>query len=141
MLTFVPPYNKPQFYQLMGPFFSERYYRNKFPYLINSNRTRWYIVIDQNSNVQAFASYEVKNTKIEIGEVYVSEDIRKENMKQLLIRKVLLDIRSDFPGITICVSTDSEQDRDLFERKGFTLVRETKNYFFLRNGEGGKCCE
>lgn len=132
LLTFIPPYRKSQFYQLMGHFFAERQYRHEYPYLINSEKTCWYIIIDHHVIVRSFASFEVKNSKIEIGDFYVSGNIKKKNMKQLLMKKILMDIKRDFPEAIIEVSTSNLEEKELFENKGFEVVRRTKNYFFLR---------
>lgn len=132
MLTFFPPYNKSHFYQLMGAFFSERSYRKRFPYLINSSNTYWYLIVDLKNKVQAFSSYEVKNSKIEINEFFASDAKDVHEVKQLLFRKMLHDIRRKFPNKLIVTTTNSNEEKVMFEAKGFKIFKKTKNYIFLR---------
>ena len=131
VLCFFPPYNKSQFYQLMGGFFAERIYQNMYPYLINTPKTYWYVVIDNKNIVQAFSSFEKKKSKIEIGDIYQSDKIKK-NIKETLLKKMLSDIRKYDQAELIEASVDNLEDKRLFELKGFSVFKKTKNYYFLR---------
>lgn len=131
IVCFFPPYNKKNFYQLMGIFFGERTYRNMFPYLINTPTTYWYVIINKDNVVQAFSSYEKKKKKIELGDFYQSSK-EKKSLKTILLRKMLLDIRNDCNEVSIEASVDNLQDKELLESKGFKVFKKTKNYYFLR---------
>lgn len=132
LVTFFPPYNKALFYQLMGKFFSERVYRKKMPYLINTSNTFWYIILQKNEvSVCAFSSFEVKSKKIEIGEMYCSDNVDKLRLKKVLLRKMFEDIKKihGYKKIQACV--DSIEDKKMFEQNNFFLYKKTKNFYFF----------
>ncbi|HHA4397573.1 TPA: hypothetical protein ACOBTX_001434 [Enterococcus faecium] len=131
MLCFFPPYNKSQFYQLMGFFFAERIYQKMYPYLVNTPKTYWYVVVDSKNVVQAFSSFEKKKNKIEIGDIYQSSRIKKD-IKRILLRKMLLDIRNYDQAGVIEACVNNLEDKRLFELKGFSVFKKTKNYYFLK---------
>ena len=45
--VYIPPYNKQNFYSLMGKYFAERVYRRKLPYLINTSSTIWFLLMNK----------------------------------------------------------------------------------------------
>lgn len=132
LITFFPPYNKSLFYQLMGKFFSERVYRKKMPYLINTSSTFWYVILQKNEvSVCAFSSFEVKSNKIEIGEMYCSDNVDKLRLKTFLVKKMFKDIKKihGYKKISVCVN--SIEDKQMFEQNNFLLYKKTKNFYFL----------
>ena len=52
--------------------------------------------------------------------------------KTLLLRKMLHDIRKKHPDQEITVTTSHPNEVALFQTKGFTVFRQTKNYYFLK---------
>ncbi|EGO7770191.1 hypothetical protein JWS91_002665 [Enterococcus faecalis] len=132
LITFYPPYNKSLFYKLMGKFFSERVYRKKMPYLINTSSTFWYVVLQKNEvSVCAFSSFEVKSNKVEIGEMYCSDNVDKLRLKTFLLKKMFKDIKknTDLKKMSACV--DSIEDKQMFEKNDFLLYKKTKNFYFF----------
>ncbi|EHQ8828648.1 hypothetical protein KI105_002130, partial [Enterococcus faecalis] len=114
LITFFPPYNKSLFYQLMGKFFSERIYRKKLPYLINTSSTFWYVILQKNEvSVCAFSSFEVKANKIEIGEMYCSDNVDKLHLKTFLLKKMFKDIKKihGYKKLNACV--DNIEDKQM----------------------------
>ncbi|HFL0278905.1 TPA: hypothetical protein ACGX5P_002923 [Listeria monocytogenes] len=132
LIVFSPPYKKSHFYELMGPFFGDRIYRNFFPYLINSPRTVWYVIINEDREVLGFTSYEEFDRKVEIGEFYLSEKIDRSYYRRFLLRKVLQDLRKIESSRKIETVINCQIEKKLFEEKGFIQYRKTKNYYFLR---------
>ncbi|GMS46790.1 hypothetical protein NUITMVRE34_00700 [Enterococcus gallinarum] len=130
LIVFFPPYKKGHFYQLMGPFFAERIYQKQFPYLVNYGDCHWYVIVDSLNQVMGFSYYEKKTARIEIGEFYEKEPA--SGRKTLLLRKMLHDIRKKHPDQEITVTTSHPNEVALFQTKGFTVFRQTKNYYFLK---------
>ena len=130
LIVFFPQYKKGHFYQLMGPFFAERIYQKQFPYLVNSGDCHWYVIVDSLNQVMGFSYYEKKTARIEIGEFYEKEPA--SGRKTLLLRKMLHDIRKKHPDQEITVTTNHPNEVALFQTKGFTVFRQTKNYYFLK---------
>ncbi|WP_279257014.1 hypothetical protein [Enterococcus faecalis] len=102
-----------------------------YPYLVNTPKTYWYVVVDSKNVVQAFSSFEKKKNKIEIGDIYQSSRIKKD-IKRILLRKMLLDIRNYDQAGVIEACVNNLEDKRLFELKGFSVFKKTKNYYFLK---------
>ncbi|EHE8186275.1 hypothetical protein JML96_002718, partial [Enterococcus faecalis] len=73
---------------------------------------------------------EKKKNKIEIGDIYQSSRIKKD-IKRILLRKMLLDIRNYDQAGVIEASVNNLEDKRLFELKGFSVFKKTKNYYFF----------
>lgn len=133
VMTFFPPYRKKVFYQLMGKFFAERIYKKKLPYLVNTDQTYWYVVTSkENFDVVAFSSFEKQSKKIEIGDFYCADNLLNGiNIKRVLLRKMLLDIKKSFPTRPIVACVNNLEDKHLLELRGFVVYRKTKNFCFL----------
>ncbi|HHD1574552.1 TPA: hypothetical protein ACN1M8_002238 [Enterococcus faecium] len=130
LVVFSPPYNKSLFYQKMGKFFAESFYRRKFPYLINNSKTTWYILIDQKSEVRGFISYEDKKKSVFIGEIYVSEKIDVERYRTFLLNKILFDLKKRNCCL-LKTAVRCENEKILYQEKNFYVYKQTKNYSFL----------
>lgn len=117
----------------MGKFFAERVYKKKLPYLVNTSHTFWYVILQKNEvSVCAFSSFEIRGGKIEIGELYCSDNVDKLRLKKVILKKMFKDINNKyiFEKLNVCV--DSIEDRRLFEQNGFLLYKKTKNFYFLQ---------
>ena len=102
--VYIPPYNKQNFYSLMGKYFAERVYRRKLPYLINTSSTIWFLLMNK-ERIIGFSSIQISNEFIDIGDVFVEDE--NDDTRKYLLEKVL-------------------------KHYCFKQYRETKNYLFFR---------
>ncbi|AFO44721.1 hypothetical protein EFD32_1835 [Enterococcus faecalis D32] len=72
-----------------------------------------------------------RKNKIEIGDIYQSSRIKKD-IKRILLRKMLLDIRNYDQAGVIEASVNNLEDKRLFELKGFSVFKKQKLLFFKK---------
>lgn len=120
-------YAKKEFYSYMGEFFGERAYKKEFPYLVNTENTIWIIDIEEDT-VQGFSSFEITNRGIEIGDTYVRS---KDKVLWEKLVGYAIEAAESFEPKLIYVAVAHASERDWYQRLGFSVVRTTKNYYFL----------
>ncbi|CAI3324117.1 MULTISPECIES: hypothetical protein [Enterococcus] len=126
---YIPPYDKQNFYRLMGKYFAERVYRRKLPYLINTSNTIWFLLMNKDK-VIGFSSIQISNEIIDIGDVFV-EDEDVDNRK-FLFKKVLFFIDKKCEKKCVRISLKKDQYLNTLPHYCFKQYRETKNYLFFR---------
>ncbi|EGO5016475.1 hypothetical protein ACJX4N_002515 [Enterococcus faecalis] len=125
------PYNKNLFYQKMGPFFSERQYQGKFPYLVNSPKTSWFVLENEDYQIVGFSSFEEKVRGVEIGEVYIVEGFGE--LWKSLASKTIREAKKLKPRILFTAVTSNEEAA-FYLYKGFRVHKTSKNYIYLEMG-------
>ena len=121
-------YDKALFYAKMGRFFAEERFVRQMPYLRNKRGTVWF-TIERKGEVIAFASLLVKDEYVLFTTEYVEAGYRKQG----LFRE-LTDARFEYCrelNLPIRTSTNIGFIKDYYLKRGFTVYRRTKNYWFL----------
>lgn len=118
MLTFKDNYDRNYFYSLMGKYFAERKYRKLMPYLYNEDELIWYLnIVDK--EVTGFISYKDNGDKINIGYCYAEDNkTYKKNLNKLPNKNTYIELEKDF-------------DKTVFEKHGFNVYKESKNYWYM----------
>lgn len=120
-------YNKQEFYSLMGQFFAEKDYQKRLPYLYNDSNMTWCLCLDTQKNVLAFSSYLIKKSEINFKTDFYLNDIEYSN----ILLKYKLEQLKDYNLPIVTATCDSEM-YNLLKQYNFHVVRQTKNYIFLR---------
>jgi GNAT superfamily N-acetyltransferase len=121
-------YDKALFYAKMGRFFAEERFVRQMPYLRNKWGTVWF-TIERKGEVIAFASLLVKDEYVLFTTEYVEAGYRQQG----LFRE-LTDARFEYCrelNLPIRTSTNIEFIKDYYLKRGFTVYRKTKSYWFL----------
>lgn len=124
MVNFSGDYNKKDFYCYMGKYFAEREYRKLMPYLINDTETVWNIQACGN-DVNGFIGYKENKNTISIVYCYVDTNYkRKKDLYKKLINTVPKNKR-------ITIALEKHFDIDMFLNNGFTIYKESVNYWYM----------
>jgi len=127
LFIYTPSCNKGEFYKKMGKFFAERIYRSRLPYLVNSPATTW-VVIEKDSQIIGFGSFEETNRGIEIGDIYT---IKKDTELWEIIANQMLNLIQKLNPSLIYTAIEKEKDYEYFIEQRFFIKRESKKYVFL----------
>ncbi|WP_207695629.1 hypothetical protein DOK67_0002247 [Enterococcus sp. DIV0212c] len=130
LMIFSPPYKKDIFYRLMGKYFAEDIYQNKFPYLVNTSTTTWYLLV-KDQMVKGFMSFDCQKKKTILGEMYF-ENVEDELKYEKLILKKLIKAINNNSSYPIETAVEDGRQKMLLEEFGFIQYKQTKNYYFLR---------
>lgn len=119
----------------MAPFFAERIWRYRFPYLINTPEKKWSVLKDGDVTI-GFSSYTVVRKGIELGEIYgLTEEIWKQlalnTLKKIATEESSLSLYTD-------VKKENSYEWQFFQHKGFKIYRETTHYVFLKRNDEWK---
>lgn len=119
----------------MAPFFAERIWRYRFPYLINTPEKKWGVLKDGDITV-GFSSYTVVRKGIELGEIYgLTEEIWRQlalnTLKKIATEESSLSLYTD-------VKKENSYEWQFFQHKGFKIYRETTHYVFLKRNDEWK---
>ncbi|EAG1723613.1 hypothetical protein BBW79_14825 [Listeria monocytogenes] len=130
-----PPYHKQSFYNLMAPFFAEKIWRYRFPYLINTPEKIWGI-LKENDKAIGFSSYTVAKKGIELGEIYgLTEEIWAQIALNTLKK---IDKEESAFYLYTDVKKENKYEWQFFQHKGFEIYKETTHYIFLKRNDEWK---
>lgn len=121
-------YDKALFYSKMGHFFAEERYIRQMPYLRNEPDRVWFL-IKKEGQVAAFSSLVIKGEYILFSTEYVEIKYRRQGLF-----RALTDARFEYCNeikMPVRTSTSIELVKDFYMRRGFSVYRKTKNYWFL----------
>lgn len=119
----------------MAPFFAERIWRHRFPYLINTPEKKWGVLKDGDITI-GFSSYTVVRKGIELGEIYgLTEEIWMQlalnTLKKIATEESSLHLYTD-------VKKENSYEWQFFQHKGFKIYKETTHYIFLKRNDEWK---
>ncbi|WEG73116.1 hypothetical protein OL234_09140 [Vagococcus intermedius] len=114
----------------MGKYFAEDIYQNKFPYLVNTSMTTWYLLF-KDQMVNGFMSFDCQKKKTILGEMYF-ENVRDEFKYEKPILKKLIKAINSNSSHPIETAVEDDRQKILLEEFEFIQYKQTKNYYFLR---------